>query len=783
MKISQTWISDFLPGQLPPAEQLAEKLSASLAEVSNWQERNAWLNEKIIVAKIISLRPHPQADHLQIAQLSNGQRHWQVISAATNIRRGQIVPLALPGATVQTPKGDLKTITAREFRGQISAGMMTSAQEVGAGSDQQGIWILPSDWEKHLGQPLIKILPALKDVVWEIENKALTHRPDCFGQLGLAREIAASLKITMKVPPYFQNHWQPHPKKPWLPLQIQVKAGDLCPRYAVLALRNIKVTASPLWLQQRLLSVGLRPINNIVDATNYVMMELGQPMHAFDAQKLTDKTIVVRRAREGEIFVGLNQRRYQLSHDDLVIANHGQPIALAGIFGGENSEIDEKSQEIILEAANFQKATIRRSARRHGLRTDASLRFEKGLDPNLAIPALKLTLALIRLTSPATIASPLIDHYPQPVKSKTINLHPQFVNQILGGKIRATTMAAIFKRLDLGVKKKRGLGWQLTIPTFRPDLKNPIDLVEEVGRFYGYHRLPLQLPQRPLRPTPLNRAWQNDQQARQLLASLGFDEIYNYSFVGQQLLTAARLKPKIAIPLRNPLSPALAYLAPSLVPSLLATAKLNLANFNQVRLFSVAHVFRYQANQQQMPAQPKMIVALLSRRQVKTETIFRQIKGHLEIFWQRLQLPPFQLKSGTLPAYFHPGQSGQIFLGRQLIGYLGLLHPLVAKNFNFGQNKIALFELNFDQLSPFIGQGDKYHPPYLGAVLKIDISLKAKNWRQAQEKVARILADSLLKISLRDHFEQKYTLHLELKSNPKSRQRWQKLLRIINQQE
>ncbi len=761
MKISCAWVKDFLPkAKLEPAA-VAERLSLTLAEVEAIHHRGQWLDNKVVVAKIIAVSAHPHADHLQIARVTTGKGERNIVCGAANIRPGQIVPLVLPGGRVQTPAGEITEISSSRIRGEESAGMLASPLELGHGEDHQGILILPREWEKHLGRPLLELWPDLQDSILEIENKALTHRPDGFGQLGLAREIAAAMDFAFRLPRWWRPNWKPAGKSYPEDLKIKVMAPQLCPRYSVLRIEGVKIQPSPLWLQQRLLNVGVRPINNIVDVTNYVMMELGQPMHAFDAEKIAGRELVVRRSKPGEKLKTLDGQERKLQ-DALVIASRRGPLAIAGIMGGEESEISDRTTTIILEAATFNKVTIRRSARRLGLRSEASLRFEKGLDPNLTPIALARAVDLIRQLLPqAKISSSLLDVYPHPVKQWAIKTTPQFINKILGGQIPARQMEKILRSLGLKVKMgKEALS--VTVPTFRPDLQAPEDLAEEIGRLYGYQRLPARLPQRPISPAPFSHYQRKRRQAKEILAGLGLDEVYSYAFVGQELYRRCRLDGRRLIPLSNPLSPELAFLADSLLPRLIEKAVLNQPNFESFGLFELASVFQYRRQKKSLPRQPHSLAAVLLPAGNDDKEAFLEMKGKLETLLRRLRLPELHFEPEKAEGCWQPAKKAGVYSHQKRLGELGLLHPLAAVDFEL-KRPLAMFELDFDLTIAQAEPQARYRLPFTKALVKQDVTRPAENWQQLWKRLEKEFGNRLLEAKLLGIYEGKYSVRLWLK--------------------
>lgn len=784
MRISKVWIGDFLEKKGIEGKEVAKRLSSTLAEVEAVEEKGEFIGPKIVIAKITELSPHPNADKLQVAQVLAGKKTYQVVCGATNIKPSQIVPLVLPGGRVKNPEGEVVVVKRARIRGVESEAMMCSQLELEAGEDHSGIWILPKEWEKYLGKPLLEVLPEIKDTIWEIENKALTHRPDCFGQLGMAREIAAALNLKFKPPSWYQGwqqkSWQPKTTHSKIDLTVAVEDSFLCPRYSAIAVDKVKIAPSPPWLQQRLLSAGLRPINNIVDITNYVMMELGQPLHAFDAAKVVGQKIIVRRAKKGEVIKTLDGEERRLSEEDLVIADKKGPIAVAGVMGGLNSEVDEQTTTVILESANFQRAGIRRSAMRLGIRSEASLRFEKGLDPNLTLIGLRRAGELIlKLCPTARIVSPLVDFYPKPLLPQTIKTTPGFINQVLGTQIPPKKMLTILTGLGLQASLKQEK-LVVKIPTFRQDLSLPEDLAEEVGRIWGYEKLPPALPQKDLTPAPISKDAQLDKKIREILVALGFDEIYTYAFVGERLYRRCRLDPKDLIPLQNPLSPDLAFLKNSAAPSLIEKAALNFPNFENFSLFEITRVFHYQKNKKALPDQPKMIAGLEVVRNQREDSLFLITKGKLEELFRRILVKKLNFKPISRIPYLHPGKSSEILSGSKSLGIFGVIHPLVAAEFSLSKASVCIFEVNFEILKQVVGGQIDYSPPLLQTPIKIDLDVKASSWQEAEEKLKRIFGRYLIEVKFINLYRGRYNVRVWLLPGRKtSGENLQKLIRKV----
>ncbi len=691
MLISYNWLKEFvkIPPEITP-QKLGELLTMHTVEVEGII-KPADRFQRVVVGEILAIKPHPAADRLQLAevQVAGGEK-LEIVCGAPNIAVGQKVPVALAGATL--PNG-LK-IEKTKIRGVVSQGMLCAEDELGLGDDHSGILIL--DANAKVGEPFAQYL-GWDDVVLEIDNKSLSNRPDLWGHLGLAREVAAILKSEFfsLTPAKFQAGDKD--------IAIEVKNKELCPRYMAIELANIKIAPSPTWLQERLLALGMRPINNIVDITNYVMLETGQPLHAFDRQ-LVDK-IVVRSAKAQEKIITLDGKERQLEEGMLVIADSNKPIAIAGVMGGENSEVRPQTQTIILEAANFDPVSLRRTAQKLGLRTESSSRFEKGLDPTLCELGLLRAVELIKRVCPqARVSSQVQDITNYSISKTVIKLSPSFLENILGIKVDLEETKILLNLL--GFKIKFAQEWEVEVPSWRQrDVQQKEDLAEEVARILGFNQIPSSLPRLALVAPPPRPAYYLEKKLKYFFKGIGLVEVYNYSFVAEDWLKKLEINTSSHLRLLNPLSKERTLLRQSLIPNLLENIKLNQSRFEAIRLFEIGQVYLpllagpdKGEGEGKLPYQEKRIGLVWSEENYQLS--WSKLKGALERLGK---------ESGILVEFFSPdGQLGWAERGWQaqiiarlkdkrwavgtvavvqlkILRRLGIKKEVVAAEINFGE--------------------------------------------------------------------------------------------------
>jgi phenylalanyl-tRNA synthetase beta chain len=579
MKISVNWVREFTDVKLP-IDELVDKIGAQLGGVEEVIDLAAKY-KGVIIAKIVKCQPHPNADRLQVCTLDDGgitpgvkrdeNGRVQVVCGAPNVREGLLVAWLPPGSTVPSSfDKDPFVLEARELRGVVSNGMLASAHELSLSDDHSGILEITEDVKP--GESFAKVF-GLDDTIIDVENKMFTHRPDCFGQLGVAREIAGIQGLAFESPDwYLKNDIHTKTSDVIKGYSVTNQIPDLCPRYMLVAIDNVKVGPSPAWLQSHLARVGVRPINNIVDMTNYLMVLTGQPLHAFDFDKVAVNgcaNIVVRKPKDGEEVTLLDGKTIKPRKDAILICDQDKPIAVGGVMGGGNSEIDASTTRILIECANFDMYSIRKTSMAHGLFTDAVTRFNKGQSQWQCPPVLYKAAQMVQeLCKDAIIAGDVVDFHEPSKKNQTVELTVQFINQRLGLDLSAEQIGSLLKNVEFSVHADKS-ELKIIAPFWRTDIEIPEDIVEEIGRLYGYDHLPLTLPNRSLEPAAKNQMFSLKSQIRDNLSAAGASELLTYSFVHGQLLDKVGQDKANAFQLSNALSPDLQYYRLSLTPSLL----------------------------------------------------------------------------------------------------------------------------------------------------------------------------------------------------------------------
>ena len=640
MYLSVNWIKDWvkLPKDLTP-KQLANDLTMSTVEVEEVIDQADSL-KGIVVGKIKEITKHPKADRLQVCSVSLGDREEQIVCGGVNLTTGMLVAVATIGSRVRWHgEGDWGTLEQVKIRGVQSVGMIAAASEIGLTNlfpvkSEKDILDL-SKFNLKVGENLASAL-GLDDFIIDIDNKSINHRPDLWGQYGLAREIAAIYRTKLK--DYVVSNIS---LKDEVKLKVSVRDKEKCFRYLGLVIKNIKIQASPWWLQTRLQAVGIRPINNIVDVTNFVMYELGQPMHAFDAKQVDKNQIEIKTAKKGEKFISLDGTKRKLSEDYLMIADSKKYIALAGIMGGQNSEINSDTTDIILESANFKAANVRRTSTALGLRSESSTRFEKSLDPELAEQAIKKASELIlEISKESYVASKLIDVNNNPFETINLKVEEKLINDRFGVDVPQKDIQDILTRLQFEVKYKAGI-FDIKVPSFRAtkDISIPEDIVEEVARIYGYDNIQAILPKVSIQSPIIDVALKASRDIRYWLSQAhSYSEVYTYPFTNIAWAEKLGFDTKDFIKVTNSFTPELQYLNLSLLPNLLTKAEENLRFFDQINIFELDRVFDKSANsiyavshgkKKYLPLQDKYLTGV-SVVNLSAQEAFLQTKGLLE---------------------------------------------------------------------------------------------------------------------------------------------------------
>jgi len=762
MNISLNWIKQYV--DLPKtvkSEELGLKLTMATVEVEGVENMAESLNN-VVVGKITKIAPHPNADRLRLTEVDIGSRKVKVVCGGSNLAEGMLVAQAMPGAKVRWHgEGELIVLEIAKVRGEESEGMICTSAEIGlvamfpAKEDAEIVDL--SNLKCKVGTNLAEAL-NLDDAVYEIDNKSVTNRPDLWGHYGMAREVAAIYDLKL----------QDYPLKKIaegkdINIKVKVEAKADCPRYMAVAVSGIKIAPSPEWLQKRLLAIGQKPINNIVDVTNYVMYDLGQPMHAFSADKIVNNEIIVRLAQEGERIKTLDEVERILQPEDLVIATKDKAVALAGIMGNENSQIEENSDTIILESATFNPVTIRRTSSRLGLRTEASIRFEKSLDPAIAELALSRAVSLILEMIPeAKVASAVVDVKNYKNTQNTIAIDFDFIKRRIGVDLGNDRIIKILTNLGFGVKAtKKSL--KVTIPSWRAtkDINIKEDLIEEITRIYGYDNLTPEMPPVKIEYKEPNELRNLERQVKQILAlRFGANEVYNYSFVDRTWLAKIGFTSE-HIELQNPWAENMNLMRRSLVPNLLENAVNNFRFFDQINIFEVGKTFV--ENQKGPSARPGTDALLPTQDLIvggivsgKTgEEAFLSAKGFVEALCEKAQIKPVLNTQNPLAPWCHPKQYMQVLIGKESLGYFTVLHPEVASKIGLEKN-LAVWEINLNLLLQFAADKIKYKalPKYPAIELDVSVIVDEKTaWQDIQKLVLAIDPKIVKNVCLLDIFK------------------------------
>lgn len=746
--LSYNWLKEYLP-KAPPPKELARLLSLHSVSVERWHELGENL-ENIVVGEVVKIERHPQADRLWVVEVRIGEiprlrpsgsarddreRTVKIVCGGSNLFVGQKVAVALPGAQVRWHgEGELVELKPAKIRGVESAGMICAAEEIGLGESfpktaENEILDL-SNLAAKAGTPVAQAL-GLDDTVLEVE--ATTNRPDLLSVLGVAREAAAILGQKFNIRRLNLRYSEVEPPK----IAVTVEDKKLCPRYQAVAVYGVKVQPSPAWLRQRLMAAGLRSINNVVDVTNYVMLEMGQPLHAFDYDKLTAAqdtrgtlvvtrvplvSLMVRRARSGEKLKALDGKEYVLTPEMLVIADSQKPLAVAGVMGGEESGVGEATSTIILESANFDPVSVRRTARALNLYSQSQALFEKGLPPEGTAPALQRALELLRQIGGEPVqVSAVTDIWPVKPKSKVFKLTAAEAEKYIGVKIPAPRVKKILT--SLGFRVSGGATLKVSPPYWRSlDIETSRDLIEEIARLYGYHNLPATLPEGrlPVAAPDRDLAWET--KLKNDLAGFGMTEVFTYSFISVDLLTKAGWdieQAKELVRLSNPLSEEFEYMRPCLVPGALAAVAGNQENFPAGAIFEISKVYRW-AKAGELPAEETMVAVTVWGEETEGGPFFKA-KGILESLFDKYRVDGNFVRAKS-DVSFHPGRSVEILIKGESVGPLHEIHPAILESLKINK-RVAIFEFplkKFMKAASFVGV---FEPLPLFPAVKRDLAV------------------------------------------------------------
>lgn len=696
MNTALSWIKAYVPDLDVTPQEYTDAMTLSGTKVEGYQCLDKNL-EKIVVGRIEKIERHPDADKLIVCQVDVGTEIIQIVTGAPNVKEGDKVPVVLDGGKVAgghdggpLPEDGIR-IRKGKLRGIESCGMMCSIEELGSSRDmyplapESGIYILPGD--TPVGADAVEVL-GLRDTVFEYE--VTSNRVDCYSVVGIAREAAATFDRTFTAPVITPtgngediHHY----------LKVSVEDAQLCPRYCARMVKNIKLAPSPEWMQRRLAASGIRPINNLVDITNYVMEEFGQPMHAYDYDLIAGHEIIVRCAKDGDTFQTLDGQVRQLDHTVLMINDGEKEVGVAGIMGGENSKITDDVKTMVFEAACFDGPNIRLSAKKIGLRTDASGKFEKGLDPNNAQAAIDRACQLVEELGAGEVVGGMIDIYPEKRKERRIPFDPEGINRLLGTDIDEKDMLEYFGRLELTFDP---VSREVMVPTFRQDLERPADLAEEVARFFGYDNIPTTLPSGEATTGGLTYKLRVEQTARDIAEFCGFSESMTYSFespkVFDRLLIPADSPLRRAIPISNPLGEDFSIMRTTPLHGMLGSLSTNYNRRNKnVRLYELANIYLPKSLPLSELPDERMQFVLGAYGDVD----FFDMKGVAEEFFDKagMRKKPHYDPHSQKP-WLHPGRQADIIYDGKTVGYLGEIHPDAADNYKIGEKAyIAVLDM------------------------------------------------------------------------------------------
>ena len=691
MNLSLKWLHDFTNTDGITTKEYCDRMTDTGSKVEGYEVLGEDI-QNVKVAKVVSMERHPDSDHLWICQVDIGSEITQIVTGAQTVKAGDIVPAAIPVAHLP---GDI-TIKAGKLRGVPSNGMLCSIAELNLtlhdmpDAIEDGIFVLPASYEDKIGMDIKEAL-MLDDTVVEFE--ITSNRPDCLSVIGLARETAISFDKPLNIPtPSVKDMNDGDNIENYL--SVKISDSDLCFRYAAKVVKNVKIAPSPLWLRMRLRAAGVRPINNIVDITNYVMLEYGQPMHAFDYSMLSGSAINVRRAADGELFKSLDDKDHTLDSSMLVIADESKACALAGVMGGANSEIKDSTATVVFESACFSGPSVRVTAKKNGMRTESSARFEKGLDPENCMAGLLRACELVQLLGAGDVVDGVIDVYPTKPEVVKLPLDVEKINKFLGVELDYDYMKSVLERLECKVE-----GNEITVPSFRQDLTCMQDIAEEIIRIYGYNKIKSTCIYAETTQGGRTPKQQFEVDCEYLLYGMGFDQIQTFSFISPKYYDKIRMAEDSAlrksVVITNPLGEDTSVMRTVALPSMMEVVARNVNFSNEdVRLFEMATVYIPQEGDNVLPSENKVITLAAYGK----DEDFYSLKGVIENILEKAGIEKAKFVSYSDDKAYHSGRCAKIFTadGKEL-GIFGQIHPLTAKNYDVNLPVYAA-ELSFDAI-------------------------------------------------------------------------------------
>lgn len=743
MKLPMSWLSDYTDIEGISPKEYADKLTMTGSKVEGVEYLGAEL-DKVVAGKVLSCEMHPDSDHLHVCMVDVGEEEpLQIVCGAPNVAEGQMVPVALNGAVLP---GGVK-IKKGKLRGVVSNGMICSHEEMGISESllgyepEYGILVLPDDVKPGTD---VKDLYGLNENVVEFE--ITSNRPDCFSIIGLARETAVSFKKSFKIPEVtFHETLDKITDK----LSIDVQDKDKCLRYTSRMIKNVKIGPSPKWMRERLEACGIRSINNMVDITNYVLLEYGQPMHAFDLRHLEGGKIIVRRANDGEIIKTLDEQDRKLTSDDLVICDAVKPVAIAGVMGGFNSEIKPDTTEVAFESATFDAASVRLTAQRVGLRTEASSRYEKGLDYNNTVPAIERACQLVEELGCGEVVGGAIDVIGNVKDAQPIMFRPEKINAFLGTDISTDEMVEILTSLEVKIDMENMM---LTPPSFRPDLVAEADIAEEIARFHGYDIIPTTLLSGESVIGMKNKEQNVEDKINEVLTAQGMSEIYTYTFVSPSIFDKLNIPAESplrnTVKITNPLGEDTSVMRTTTIASMMEVLARNY-NYRttSAKMFETAKIF-IPTEAGKLPEEPVIITLGMYGENAD----FFTIKGVCEVLFEQLHIDGVSYIAVTDNPTYHPGRCAEIKVGNKILGTIGEIHPSVSRKFGI-DTECYVGELNLENILATMNDDVKYHhlPKYPAVTRDFSILLDKITPVAEIEAVIRKAAGKLLdKLELSD---------------------------------
>ena len=712
MKTSIEWLKEYADINVD-AKTLADRLTMTGSKVETIEQKGNDI-KNVVVGKILEIKKHPDADKLIVTKVDIGEKTVQIVTGADNVHVGDIIPIAKDGSELP---GDVKIKTGM-LRGVESCGMMCAVTELGLniedypGQIEHGIMILPKEYEKFLGKDIVEVLNLREDI---LDFEITSNRPDCFSIEGLGRETAISLGEKFKNP---RKNLAKEVKKvnEIEGLKVDIEAKDLCYRYMARVLKNVKIEESPDWMKRRLKACGVRSINNIVDITNYVMLEMGEPMHAFDINSVEGKHIIVRRAKDNETITTLDEEKRNLDSSMLVIADEEKPVAIAGVMGGANSGITENTKTVVFEAAVFKRGSVRLTAKKVGLRTESSTRYEKGLSPEIALRAINRAIELAEQIGAGKAVEEVIDVYPEKEKQKIIPFEPEKVNNLLGMKISKEEMITILENLEIKVK-----GNMLEIPYFRTDIERTADIAEEIIRIHGYDKLQSTLINAETTLGAKTKAQKLQDKIKELLVSKGFSEMYSFAFISPEDFEKCKLDSTKAIKIKNPLGEDYSLMRTSMMPTVLQSITTNYNKKNkEVSLFEIGKTYTdEQGNIEkgEIPTETEKIAFATYGKNAD----FYIIKGIIENILEISNIARYQIERAKTET-LHPGKSAEIYVGKDSISKFGEVHPQILENYRINE-KVYYAEIDLSKFVKYGKNNKKYTPIPKYPAVERDIAL------------------------------------------------------------